>query len=108
MNRQNMIIAPALLVLSGCAVAGAAVSVATAPVRVGGKVVDAMTTSQAEQDQKRGREIRHREQRLGELERDYARQSRQCAAGSEGACRKAERSQAEMRALLPTVPYEGK
>lgn len=106
MNRLNLLIVPALLVLSGCAIASAAVNVATAPVRAGSKVVDAVTTSQAEQDQKRGKEIRRREQRLGELDREYVKQSRKCSAGDRGACDKAARSQAEMQALLPSVPYE--
>ena len=51
---------PALL--SGC-VASIAADVVTAPVKVAGKVVDATTTSQAEADQKRGREARKAEKK---------------------------------------------
>lgn len=56
--------------LSGC-IAKTAVDVATAPVKVGSKAVDLATTSQSEADEKRGREIRQREERLGKLQRRY-------------------------------------
>lgn len=55
-----LLLLPALL--SGC-VASIAADVVTAPVRVAGKVVDATTTSQAEADQKRGREARKAEKK---------------------------------------------
>lgn len=109
MSKSKLIILPALLVLPGCGVAGAALDVASAPVRVvktGSTVVDAVTTSDSERDQKRGREIRRREERLGELDREYRKQSAKCARGNEDACRKADRADAEMRALMPSVPYE--
>jgi hypothetical protein len=54
----------AALPLSGCIV-GTAVDAVTLPVRVASAGVDAMTTSQAEADQKRGREIRKAEERRG-------------------------------------------
>lgn len=56
------------LALSGCvvgSVAKTAVDVATLPVKAASAGVDAVTTSQAEADQKRGREIRKEEERLG-------------------------------------------
>jgi hypothetical protein len=64
------LILPVLLLplLSGCVVgtvARTAVDVATLPVKVVGAGVDAVTTSQSEADQKRGREIREQEERLG-------------------------------------------
>ncbi len=52
------------LALSGC-LAKTALDVATAPVRVASKAVDLATTSQAEADQKRGREVRKEEERIG-------------------------------------------
>lgn len=68
------------LVLSGC-LARTAVDVVTLPVKVVstgvdavGAGVDAVTTSQAEADQRRGRQIREEEQRLGRLARRCARQ----------------------------------
>ncbi|MEY4473966.1 MAG: hypothetical protein RL671_2270 [Pseudomonadota bacterium] len=111
MPRLKPLLLPALLALPGCGVAGAAVDLASAPVRVvktGSTVVDKMTTSQAEKDQKRGREIRRREEQIGELERDYRKQSGKCQSGDEDACRKADRIHAEMRALMPSVPYEAR
>ena len=56
------------LSLSGCVVgtiASTAVDVVTLPVKVASAGVDAATTSQAEADQKRGREIRKAEQERG-------------------------------------------
>ncbi len=54
------------LLLSGCAfgtVASTAVDVVMLPVKVVSKTVDLATTSQAEADQKRGRELRQQDQR---------------------------------------------
>lgn len=62
------LILPVLLLalpLAGCTVAQAAVDVAAIPVKVVSAGVDAVTTSQSEADQKRGREIRKEEERLG-------------------------------------------
>ena len=54
------------LALNGCVVgtvAGAAVDVVTLPVKVAAAGVDAVTTSQSEADEKRGRELRKAEAR---------------------------------------------
>jgi hypothetical protein len=111
--RAAFLLLPTYLVLGGCGVAGAAIDLASAPVRgtsraleAGSTVVDVMTTSQSETDQKRGREIRKREERLGELERDYSKQLRKCDSGNDDACEKAQAIRAEMRAVMPSVPYE--
>jgi hypothetical protein len=113
MLRVPFIALPAALLLTGCGVAGAAVDLASAPVRgtsraleAGSTVVDVLTTSQSEQDQKRGREIRKREERMGELDRDYRKQRRKCDDGNDNACEKARDIYAEMQALMPSVPYE--
>ncbi len=95
----------ASLALSGCLVRTAA-NVVTAPVRVGSKAVDLATTSQSEADEKRGREIRKREERLGKLERRYQKQSADCEDGDRGACQDARETYAEMQELLPTIPAE--
>jgi hypothetical protein len=58
------------LALSGC-VARMAADVVTAPIKVGGAVIDAATTSQSEADEKRGRDIRKAEERA-EKERKRA------------------------------------
>jgi hypothetical protein len=57
-----------LPVLSGCAVtsiASTAVNIVTLPVKVVSAGVDAATTSRAEADQKRGRELRRAEEERG-------------------------------------------
>jgi hypothetical protein len=50
--------------LSGC-IARTALDVATLPVKAASAAVDAATVSQAEADQKRGREIRKQEECIG-------------------------------------------
>lgn len=91
------------LLLAGC-LARTALDVATAPVRVTSKAVDLATTSQSEADEKRGREIRRREERLTELQREHDRQAARCADGDARACQRAEAARAEIAALAPTVP----
>jgi hypothetical protein len=99
------ILIPAALTLSGC-LAKTALDVATAPVRVAGKAVDLATTSQSEADEKRGRELRKREEELGRLERRYDREMRECAEGDRRACDKARKTYAEIQVLMPSVPRE--
>jgi hypothetical protein len=63
-----MLIALLPLALSGCVVetvAKTAVDVVTIPVKVASAGVDAVTTSQSERDEKRGREVRKEEERRG-------------------------------------------
>lgn len=95
----------ASLPLGGC-VAKTAFDVATAPVRVAGKAVDLATTSQSEADEKRGRELRKREERLGKLERKYEKQLEDCRDGNRRACSDAQKTYAEIQLLLPSVPVE--
>ena len=97
------IAAPPLL--GGCVVKTVA-DVATAPVRVASSAVDMATTSQSEADENRGREIRRREERLGGLERDYARLAEDCDEGDDEACREAIAVRREMDALIPSIPVE--
>lgn len=56
------------LLLSAC-LAKTAVGVITLPVRAAGAGLDAVTTSQAEADQRRGRQIRQEEEREGRIAR---------------------------------------
>lgn len=91
--------------LQAC-LAKAAFDVATAPVRVASKAVDLATTSQSEADEKRGREIRKREERLGKLERDYEEQREDCIDGDRSACEDARKIRDEMQVLLPYIPLE--
>ncbi len=95
----------AALALQGC-LARAAVDVVTLPVKAASAGVDAVTTSQSEADEKRGREIRKREERLDALERDYDRQMERCGDGDDAACDKAQAIRAEMNALMRGVPVE--
>jgi hypothetical protein len=61
--------------LSGC-IAQTAVDIVTLPVKVASKTVDVLTTSQSEADEKRGREIRTREECTAREERRAHRQER--------------------------------
>mgnify|MGYP005858291333 CR=1 FL=1 len=93
------------LLLGGC-IAKTALDVATAPVKVASRGVDLATTSQSEADEKRGREIRKREERLARLDRDLREQEDRCLAGDDRACREAVATRREIEELLPTVPVE--
>ena len=69
------------LSLGGCVVgtiASTAVDVVTLPVRAASAGVDAVTTSQAEADQKRGRELREQEEARG---RELRRMQERCRTG---------------------------
>lgn len=74
--------------LSGC-IASTAVDVITAPVRLGGQVVDWTTTSQDEADRALGRKTRQREEDIGRLERRRADRAEECQDGDSQACRDA-------------------
>lgn len=67
------------LSLSGCVstIASTAVSAVALPVRAAGKAVDVATTSQSEADQKRGRQLRLREECIGKEMRRAEREGRQ-------------------------------
>jgi hypothetical protein len=100
-----IVVGAAAFALQGC-LAKTAVSAVTLPVKVASSAVDVATTSQSEADQKRGREIRQREERLGKLQRDYEKQIDKCGEGDRQACDDARASYAEMQMLLPTIPAE--
>jgi len=93
------------VLLSGC-LARTALDVATAPVRAAGQAADWATTSQDEADRARGREIRRREERLGDLQEEYDDLANDCADGEDDACRKAVAVRREIDELLPQVPVE--
>ncbi len=63
-----LFVALVALALPGC-IAKTALDVVTLPVKAASAAVDAATTSQAEADRKRGREIREREECIGQEER---------------------------------------
>lgn len=89
----------------GC-VARTAAAIITAPVKVVSKGVDLATTSQSEADEKRGREIRRREEQLAKLERRYAEELKNCREGDRRECRRAQETYNEMQQLIPTIPVE--
>lgn len=106
MRGLSLALVPAAsLLLSGCLVKTAA-DVVTAPVRVASKGVDLATTSQSEADEKRGRELRKREERLDELEREYWKLDEKCENGSRTACEEQRRVYAEIEDVRATLPAQ--
>ena len=93
----------ASLMLSGCLVKTAA-DVVTAPVKIASKGVDLATTSQSEADEKRGRELRKREERLGELEREYWKLDEKCEDGNRRACDEQRAVYDEIQSVRATLP----
>lgn len=89
--------------LAGCI--STAAKVVTAPVRVVGKTADMLTTSQSEADEKRGRQMRQNEERLGDLDRRYQEHLRECDRGDEDACLKARDDYAEMHHISHDGSY---
>jgi hypothetical protein len=89
--------------LSGC-LARTALDVVTAPVKVAGKAVDLATTSTSEADEKRGRDLRKREERYGKLSREFARDDARCRDGDRAACNRRDAAQIEMQQLRSTIP----
>ena len=105
MRRLALFFAPASAIfLSGCI--STVADVVTAPVKVVSKGVDLATTSQSEADEKRGREIRRREEQLATLERAYDKQLDKCHDGNERACNEARETYAQMQQIIPTIPVE--
>jgi hypothetical protein len=79
--KRLAILVPAAAALGGCVVgtvAKTAVDVVTLPVKVASAGVDAVTTSQAEADQKRGREMRKQDEERGRL---YRQAQERCRKG---------------------------
>jgi hypothetical protein len=77
---RALILLPLPFLATGC-IARTVVDVVTLPVRAVSAGVDAVTTSQSEADERRGRQIREEEERLGRLARRCARnpQREECA-----------------------------
>lgn len=65
------------VLLGGCI--STAVDIVTLPVRAAGAAVDAVTTSQSEADEKRGRELRKQEEREGKAQRKREKEARERA-----------------------------
>ncbi|MEE4288503.1 MAG: hypothetical protein V2J14_03965 [Erythrobacter sp.] len=106
MHRTAQLTALALvssLLFTGC-VARAVGAVVTAPVKIASKTVDLATTSQSEADEKRGRELRRREEELGKLQRQYDKELEDCREGDRRACNKAQLTYADIEQLKRTIP----
>lgn len=88
----------AFLLLQGC-VTSVVKEVVTAPFKIVSKTADVLTTSQSETDEKRGRELRKREEALGKLSRQRDKAQAQCKNGDKSACKKAESLSDEIEAL---------
>lgn len=100
---MRLILSSAIIfLLSGC-VASVVKDVVTAPVKIVSKTADVLTTSQSESDEKRGREIRKREEALGKMARQRDKARVKCDDGNEEACSTAEQlsEQIEMEQSRP-------
>ncbi len=67
-------------------------------------MVDLATTSQSEADEKRGRDMRKRDERLGKLERRYAQEYSDCKTGDRKACAQARATYDEMQQSMLAGP----
>ena len=86
---RYILLVPMPLLVGGCVaqqVAATAVDIVSIPVKVASAGVDAVTTTQAEADRRRGRRIREEEERLGRearrRERERSREERRPVAES--------------------------
>ena len=86
---RNFIAIAVLLSLSGCV--SLVKDVVTAPIKIVSKTADVLTTSQSESDEKRGREIRKKEETLGKLSRKIEKANSKCENGNEDACEEAQK-----------------
>jgi hypothetical protein len=75
LHMRMILLFAAPVLLGGCIVRTAA-DIVTLPVKAVGAGVDALTTSQAEADQRRGRELREAEEREGRAARRREREQR--------------------------------
>ncbi len=83
-----LLCAGAALLLQGC-IASVVSDVVTAPVKIVSKTADVLTTSQSEADEKRGRDMRKREESLGKLARQRDKARERCEDGNKESCARA-------------------
>jgi hypothetical protein len=74
---MRVVVAVALALSLGGCIAQTAVDIVTLPVKAASKTVDVLTTSQSEADEKRGREIRKREECIGKEDRRAEKERRE-------------------------------
>ena len=87
-----------MFLLSGC-VTSIVKEVVTAPIKVVSKTADVLTTSQSEADEKRGRDIRKQEEKLGKLSRERDKLTRKCQDGDREACERVDAIEREIDEL---------
>ncbi len=85
---RHLLILGSVVLLSGCV--SLVTDVVTAPVKIVSKTADVLTTSQSESDEKRGRELRKREETLGKLARQRDKARAKCDDGNETSCERAQ------------------
>jgi hypothetical protein len=73
---RSLLVPFAAFALSGC-IAKTAIDIVTLPVKAASAGVDAVTTSQSEADEKRGRQIRKREECIGKEDRKASNERRE-------------------------------
>jgi hypothetical protein len=101
MLRNTALVALAAFALSGC-LARTATKVVTAPVRVASGAIDMATVSQSEADERRGRDLRKRQEELRALERDRTKQKDRCDRGDARACDRVASIERQMNDLRAT------
>jgi cell shape-determining protein MreC len=94
---RRLILLAIVFALPGC-VTSVVKEVVMAPVRIVSKTADVLTTSQSEADEKRGRDLRKKEERLGKLSRQRDKLREQCDDGSKDACEKLRDVEEELEA----------
>lgn len=82
---RAMLVLGTAFMLSGC-VTSIVKDVVTAPIKIVSKTADVLTTSQSESDEKRGKEMRKREEALGKLARQRDKAREKCENGDQEAC----------------------
>lgn len=82
---RRLVVLSFVVLLSGCV--SLVKDVVTAPIKIVSKTADVLTTSQSETDEKRGREMRKREESLGKLSRQRDKARAKCEDGDKDACR---------------------
>ncbi len=93
---RGLIAIAMLFSLSGCV--SLVKDVVTAPIKIVSKTADVLTTSQSESDEKRGREIRKKEEVLGKLSRKIDKANDKCNDGDDNACDEAKKLSDEYEA----------
>ncbi len=96
---MKLVLACVPLILLPSCVTSIVKEVVTAPIKVVSKTADVLTTSQSEADQKRGRDIRKQEERLGKLSRERDKLARKCEDGDTVACTRVDAIEREMDVL---------